>query len=207
MPICARPYLYLCLLMSLGALLFFRVYVTIYVTMGMSKICSYVVPPEPRHRIASFLPLCIHPHSKRKQSTLNPISLSRTLNLDYGFSITADEELVMYVCYGVPSQALLQWLTQHIGSAGIRKLARATDQALLNIHRLLNLHAQPALEQLVFRLGEVLGMQRCAEDEAAAGCGLLGLQGAPLDLMEVGRDGGVATSGLRDLIEALEVLM
>lgn len=41
----------------------------------------------------------------------------------------------MYVGYGVPSNALLQWLQKDCGPIGMRKMFKSIDLHLTDVHR------------------------------------------------------------------------
>ena len=81
----------------------------------------------------------------------------------------APEALIPLLTSGTTSHALQQWLGTTLTESAARRMAREAAAAGDHAQTLLADYTAPAAEELVFRLGELLGLARCAGQLAPLG--------------------------------------
>eukprot|EP00850_Spirogloea_muscicola_P004727 SM000020S06077 [mRNA] locus=s20:930820:936424:+ [translate_table: standard] len=92
----------------------------------------------------------------------------RVLN-DHGNDLSPREEMLSVLACGPASGASQLFLTSSLGEPGLKRLAKTLDSAASQVHTLLVDYLQPAVENVLFRLGEVRGLARWKSQAALLG--------------------------------------
>eukprot|EP00850_Spirogloea_muscicola_P007000 SM000034S12754 [mRNA] locus=s34:530460:536094:- [translate_table: standard] len=92
----------------------------------------------------------------------------RVLN-DHGSDLSPREELLSVLACGPASGSSQLFLTSSLGEPGLKRLAKTLDSAASQVHTLLVDYLQPAVENVLFRLGEVRGLARWKSQAALLG--------------------------------------
>eukprot|EP00192_Tetraselmis_astigmatica_P008586 CAMPEP_0117651820 /NCGR_PEP_ID=MMETSP0804-20121206/2296_1 /TAXON_ID=1074897 /ORGANISM="Tetraselmis astigmatica, Strain CCMP880" /LENGTH=614 /DNA_ID=CAMNT_0005457823 /DNA_START=150 /DNA_END=1991 /DNA_ORIENTATION=- len=87
----------------------------------------------------------------------------RGLLADHASMSTPKKEILTLLACGVPSAAMRQFLSPPMGETGTKRLAKAVDFAVMAVHELLLNNVVPALEIVIFRLGELHGLACCSD--------------------------------------------
>mmetsp|Transcript_21502 Transcript_21502/g.55156 ORF Transcript_21502/g.55156 Transcript_21502/m.55156 type:complete len:831 (+) Transcript_21502:164-2656(+) len=80
---------------------------------------------------------------------------------DHASMSSPQQEFMNLLATGMPSAALLQFLSSSLGEAGTKRLAKSVDAGINAVHDLLLNHLTPALEMVAFCLGELHGVAQC----------------------------------------------